>query len=98
MEKKIIELIRSTGKDRIQLEYLIDLGDEYDEDNEPFAITCDMLMIEDGHVIVTDSRCENPDGSVDNEDKYLFNDLDDDRQKQALWCLEATLAYINKNK
>jgi hypothetical protein len=97
MEKEIINIMSSRNLNKIHLEYLIDLGDEIDADGEAFAITCNTLKIVNGEVIVYNDNNEDWDGSVDEEDKYFINDLDEDQQKQALWCLDATLEYLDKN-
>ena len=97
MEKEIIDIMRSRCLDKIHLEYLIDLGDEYDADGDAYPITCNTIIVENGEVIIYDDNHENCDGSVDAEDKHIFSDLDEDQQKQALWCLDATLEYLDKN-
>ena len=87
----------SRNLDKIHLEYLVDLGDEIDADGEFYAITCNTIKIEGDKAIVYDDNLENEDGSVDEENKYFINDLDEDQQKEALWCLDATLEYLDKN-
>ena len=94
MEKEIIDIMRSRCLDKIHLEYLIDLGDT---DGDAYPITCNTIIIENSEVIIYDDNLENCDGSIDAEDKYIFSDLDEDQQKQALWCLDATLEYLDKN-
>ena len=97
MEKEIISIMSSRNLDKIHLEYLVDLGDEYDEDGEPFSITCNTLKIVNGEVVVYNDNNEDLDGSVDILDMYRFDELDDDQQKSALWALDATLEYLDKN-
>jgi hypothetical protein len=97
MEKEIINIMSSRNLNKIHLEYLIDLGDEYDADGDAFAITCNTLKIVNGEVVVYNDNNEDWDGSVDILDMYRFDELDDDQQKSALWALDATLEYLDKN-
>ena len=97
MEQEIINIMSSRGLNKIHLEYLIDLGDVYDAEGDVLPITCNTIMIDNGEVIIYDDNFENEDGSVDECDKYIFSDLDEYQQKQVLWCLDATLEYLDKN-
>ena len=91
MEQEIINILNSRGLDKIYVEVLIDLGDEPDWDGELVAITCNTIAIENGKVIIYDDNNEDWDGSVEDEDKYFFSNLDEYTQKEVMFSLNFTL-------
>ena len=98
MEKWIINIMKLRGLDKLHLEYLIDLGDEYiDEDGETYPITCNTIAILDDEVYIYDDCLEDEDGYVGKGDVHFFNDLDKSQQEYVLWGLNATLEYLDKN-
>lgn len=98
MEKDIIEIMMSRGLDKIHLEYLIGLGDEYDADGETYPISCNTLAIFDNEVYVYDDFMEHMDGYVFNCDRYGFCELDENKKNYVLWALHKTLEYLDNNE
>jgi hypothetical protein len=97
MEQEIINIMKSRGLNKLHLEYLIDLGDEYDADGDVYAITCNTVAICDNEVYIYDDNVEYLDGHIDKGDEYYFCELDEDQQAYILWALDATLEYLDKN-
>lgn len=91
MEQEIINILHSRGLDKICVDHLIDLGDEPDGDGELLPITCNTIAIEHGKVIIYDDNHEDLDGSVEDEDKYFFSNLDEYTQKEVMFSLNFTL-------
>ena len=90
VKDKIFDIMRSRKINKIHLDFLIDLGDDC-YDGEIIPITCNTIELDDDEIIIYDSNMENEDGSVDDWDKYCFENLDEGQQKQILWSLKSTI-------
>lgn len=94
MEKKIIDIMRSNGLDKVHLDYLVDLGDWCDADGDILPLVGNTIVIEDDSVIIYDDNNEIY-GHVDSEDKYRFAELEEQQQEEAFFWLNATLGHTD---
>ena len=91
MKEKIIALMQKNGLTKIKLINLIDMGDCYDEDGEPYPIVANTLEIKDGKLYCYDDNYEDNDGNVSFEYWYEVNSLDNRIQMDCFSSLERAL-------
>lgn len=93
MLEEIKNILSKNGISRLNLSYLIDLGNDIDDDEDEIPIVADTIELVGNDVYVYDSRDEDEDGVID--PYWKLSELDEKVWKDTLFNIKKTLNLEN---